>query len=520
MRLRQSIIAILLSVLVLSGIGMTWVFRYQLEQQAAVADLTGAQKDMQRLLLALDQQIGELEVILGSWSNFTEFYKHAANPNAAFLKDDLSVESIQAGGFDWITRINAQGDVLDHREVPLADGSTPARTALYSPETAPSLKLAAVLMTKRIKGCALLTTSKRLAISCYAPLLPSDGSGDARGTVWMARWISPEMLMKVRAQTNLEFAFTLRPQSTKEPMEPSRATASFLSSDFQVAEAAHEIRVTSKVYGMQGRHIADVVLTWPRESLNHNRDTLQWVTLAMGGLIAITAVVLIFALDRLLIRRLSGIRSDLGRILEHETWDGRVSASRSDELTDLSHYINDMLDIIRREINAVKEQSLTDPLTRLANRRRFDMQLQTILSQMRRDGKTGALVLFDVDFFKRYNDIYGHPQGDKVLERFGECLRQVARRPIDLPVRLGGEEFAILMPLTEPEGARHCAQRACEAVQASAIAHSGNEAYGVVTVSAGLTMMQPDDTEETLYSRADAALYAAKHSGRNCVAER
>ncbi len=517
MRLRQSIIAVLVTVLVLSGIGMTLIFQYQLERQADAADHDGAQKDMERLLLAMNQQVRELEIILGSWSNFTSYYEHAAKPSAAFVADDLSVDSIEAGGFNWITRINAQGEVLEHSEVPLADGTTPTKEALFSPEMAPTLRAGAALMAKKVKGCAILTAGAHLGISCYAPLLPSDGKGEARGTVWIGRLISDDMLNKVRSQTNLAFALVPRQQGIEESPDPNRTNASFLSTDFRLFEEAARIKVSSKVYGMQGRHIADIVLDWPRESLQRSRDTLQWVVIAIGVLIATTAIALIFALDRLLIRRLASIRSDLGNILENESWDGRVVTNRSDELTDLSHYINNMLDIIRREMNVIKEQALTDPLTQLPNRRRFHVQLQGTLSQLHRDGKTGALVLFDIDFFKRYNDLYGHPQGDKVLVSFAECLRQVARRPVDLPVRLGGEEFAILMPLTELEGAIHCAQRACEAIKNLSIEHNGNEAFRVVTVSAGLTMIQSEDTEITLYSRADAALYAAKHSGRNQV---
>ena len=456
---------------------------------------------------------------MGSWSNFTSYYEHAAKPSAAFLKDDLSVESIQAARFDWITRINAQGEILEHSEVPQADGSTPAHQALFSPELAPTVRAGMQLMVQRVKGCAILSAGTRLGLGCYAPLLPSDGREPARGTILIARWISDEMLAKVRGQTNLSFALTPRHWGQTEPAEPHRTTASFLSANYQLAEEATLIRVTSVVYGMQGRYVADIRMDWPRESLQRSHETLQWVTLAMGTLIAITAIVLVLVCDRLLIRRLSGIRSDLGRILEHESWDGRVTTTRNDELTDLSQYINSMLDIIRREITLVKEQALTDPLTQLPNRRRFDMRLQSTLAQLRRDGKAGALVLFDVDSFKRYNDLYGHPLGDKVLVRFAECLRQSARRPVDMPARLGGEEFAVLMPLTDLDGARHCAEVARAALQALAIPHSGSDAAAVVTVSAGLTMIHPDDTAETLYSRADAALYAAKHAGRNRLAE-
>ncbi|MEN9468118.1 MAG: hypothetical protein RL081_2119 [Pseudomonadota bacterium] len=517
MGLRLTLISILSAVMILSGLGMTWVFRHQLTAAAAAADRSGAEKDMERLLLALNQQISEIHVILGSWSNFTSFYEHAARPSEAFRNDDLSVASLEAGHFDWINLIDAQGRVVEHSEVPLPDGSTPVRRAYDDPAMASILDMALREMVRRQSGCAILSNGSRVAIGCYQPLLPSDGTGPARGTVLIGRWVSEAMLAKVRTQTGLQFALQPRPQGQIEPADSSRKVESFQSGNFQLEEETDRIQVQSKVWGMHGRYIADLQMDWPRESLQRTEATVHLVTVAMAVLTAITVLLLIFVCDRLIVRRLEGVRRDLGRILENESWDGRVRTARNDELSELSVYINEMLDIIREKIALVKEQSLTDPLTSLSNRRHFDLQMDTALVQFRRDQSAGALVLFDIDYFKRYNDTYGHPQGDDVLVKFAQCMRQSAKRPMDVLARVGGEEFAILMPMTDSDGASHCAEQVRAAMQALGLVHAGNGEFGCVTVSAGLTMMGPEDTAETLYSRADRALYAAKNSGRNKV---
>lgn len=518
MQLRQTLIGIVSAVLVLAGVGMTEVFHHHLDQQAAAADRSGARKDMDRLLLALNHQMGELDVVLGSWSNFTAFYDHAAHPSQTFRDDDLSVASIQAAHFDWINLINDQGRVVEHREVALADGSTPVQLTLDNPAMAGFLAEAFQDMVRRQQGCAVLSDGQRLALGCYRPLLASDGSGPARGTVLIGRWVSQAMLTRVRSETGLAFTLAVRPEGIRDRGNTQRPVSGFQSEGLTLREEPERIHVETRVMGMNGRHIGTLHLDWPRESLQRARGTLQLVNLSMVALIALTAVLLIVVCDWLLVRRLQAMRRDLGAILAHESWDGQVHTQRHDELTDLAHYINHMLDIIRAKIAQVQEQSLTDPLTALANRRRFDMGVTSMLAHCKRDGQSGALVLFDIDHFKRYNDTYGHPQGDAVLVRFAQCLRDVARRPGDLPARLGGEEFAILMPLTDGDGARYCAERARAAMQALAIAHSGNESWGVVTVSAGLALIAPGDSAETLYSRADAALYAAKHAGRNQLA--
>lgn len=518
MGLRFTLILIVSAVLALSGAGMVLVFRHQLAAEAAAADRSGAHKDMDRLLLALNQQVAELDVVLGSWANYTSFYEHAAKPNAAFRRDELSADALAAAHFDWLNLVNDHGQILEHGEVPQPDGSTPARRAFEHPAMAAVVNVALHDMVKREKGCAILSDGQRLAIGCYRPLLTTDSKGPSRGTVLIGRWISESMLSAVKAQTGLQFSIVMQAQAMQAPADPSRVVGGFHSSDFRLTEETDRIWAESTVWGMHGRQIARVQMNWPRESPQRTVATLRFVTIAMATFIAITAMVLVLACDHLLARRLRGIRSDLGHILMRENWDGTVASSRRDELTELAHYINDMLNIIRDKIALVQEQALTDPLTGLPNRRRFDMRMASTLSQFQRDGRVGALVLFDIDNFKRYNDAYGHPQGDEVLVQFALCLREAARRPVDMPARLGGEEFAILMPLTDRDGARHCAENARAAMQALAIAHTGNEPSGVVTVSAGMAIIGPDDSAESLYSRADAALYAAKHAGRNRLA--
>ncbi|WP_198320992.1 diguanylate cyclase domain-containing protein [Azohydromonas aeria] len=159
-----------------------------------------------------------------------------------------------------------------------------------------------------------------------------------------------------------------------------------------------------------------------------------------------------------------------------------------------------------------------DPLTGLANRRRFDQALDDALRAARRDGEPLALLMMDVDRFKLFNDSYGHPAGDACLRRVAMALRGVSRRPGDLVARWGGEEFALLLPRTDAEGARVVAELVRRAVQLLAIEHRHGET-GRVTLSVGLHSLLPGPgTSVTeLVEGADRALYAAKRGGRNRV---
>lgn len=161
-----------------------------------------------------------------------------------------------------------------------------------------------------------------------------------------------------------------------------------------------------------------------------------------------------------------------------------------------------------------------DGLTQIANRRRFDQALAQEAARAARRNLPLALVMLDVDFFKRYNDTYGHVAGDACLRKVAATLQSALARPADLAARFGGEEFVALLPETDIEGARQVAERIRASVQALSIEHSGNP-LGVVTISAGAYAAVPtgpgEDAAIALVSHVDTLLYKAKNSGRNQV---
>jgi diguanylate cyclase len=165
------------------------------------------------------------------------------------------------------------------------------------------------------------------------------------------------------------------------------------------------------------------------------------------------------------------------------------------------------------EIEAHISRSLTDPLTGLPNRREFNERLEERMSAWNRRRESFSLLLLDVDYFKRLNDVYGHLVGDQVLAELGNTLRAAVRRE-DAVARYGGEEFAVLLPNTSLEQATLVGRKVREA--ASQIILNHNDQPIAITVSGGLATIQPNEQVESLIQRADAALYAAKSDGRNC----
>ena len=176
--------------------------------------------------------------------------------------------------------------------------------------------------------------------------------------------------------------------------------------------------------------------------------------------------------------------------------------------------------MLRASRDRAERLSSTDALTGIANRRYFDKRLQAEVSRAFRARSPLSLVLADLDYFKQYNDLYGHPQGDECLRAFAGLLESYCRRGGDLAARVGGEEFALLLPETDYAAARNLAELARAAFDARGILHEGSQVKDNATASFGVATVTPAglDAGEALFAQADAALYRAKAHGRNCVA--
>ncbi len=167
----------------------------------------------------------------------------------------------------------------------------------------------------------------------------------------------------------------------------------------------------------------------------------------------------------------------------------------------------------------LKRQSSIDGLTGIANRRCFD---ETLLQQwliMQRQQQTLGIIMIDIDFFKAFNDHYGHVAGDECLKQVATTMNNIITRPADLLSRYGREEFVCILPMTSAEGTDHIAENLCEAIKALAIPHLHSEIGGIVTISLGCATIQPtvDKLLLDFMIVVDQALYQSKKKGRNCV---
>lgn len=243
-------------------------------------------------------------------------------------------------------------------------------------------------------------------------------------------------------------------------------------------------------------------------------------TLAVVAALLIAQIVLITLWVRFQISRPLGILID-----GIDLWDGLRFPdfgdlkSRSDEIGKLAVTFIRMSGEIRSKTRSLEEQAVRDGLTGLFNRRRFDETLQNEWERHRRDGNSLSLIMADVDFFKLYNDSYGHQEGDDCLRLVAQACGKNVHRPGDLPFRYGGEEFALILADTDLNGAIGVAESIRKGVEELNLINEDSPIGGLVTMSFGVAVSGPDGeiSRDYLIRLADQALYRAKKAGRNRV---
>lgn len=197
-------------------------------------------------------------------------------------------------------------------------------------------------------------------------------------------------------------------------------------------------------------------------------------------------------------------------------WERETMAQ---ELGDLTNSLRDRNRQLRDARRQLTDLANVDELTGLGNRRLINKVLQDEINRARRSSSSLAVILLDVDYFKDYNDNYGHPAGDGVLKRLADLMQRATSRAGEMVGRYGGEEFILVLPGASVQSAVRTAERLKDLVNSEGIPHEKSEIGGIITVSQGVVSVLPDAdlTPADIIKRADNALYRAKHEGRNRI---
>lgn len=273
------------------------------------------------------------------------------------------------------------------------------------------------------------------------------------------------------------------------------------------------------LYDVHNEKIIALRLEQEREFNTHMNNVLKnsMLTLALSGILTIIIVTLI--LDRLV---LSELRTKIQRFKEIEKSNDlslRLPETGAKELKELARAANGALTRIENLNDEIIRISNMDNLTKIANRKFFDEQFLVYFKNAARESKPISILMIDIDYFKNYNDTYGHISGDKCLKNVAEIIKSSLKRPSDLAARYGGEEFVVMLYDTDSAGAHHIAEEIRQNVESAAKPHKASKCSDFVTVSIGTATARPNKASSSinLIAEADEALYEAKVAGRNRI---
>ena len=210
------------------------------------------------------------------------------------------------------------------------------------------------------------------------------------------------------------------------------------------------------------------------------------------------------------------VLADLRGLIEGLTQEARAMVDNNRALTSRLTQTSQQVDLLKSDLRRAREDALNDQLTGLSNRKAFDLAIRATIAGAPEEGPP-SLLMADIDHFKSFNDRFGHTVGDEILKIVGHCLRENVKGK-DTAARYGGEEFAILLPGTELAEATLLAEQLRKAVESKKLRRRATgEALPAATISIGVAEHLPGESARDWIERADALLYCAKNSGRNCV---
>jgi diguanylate cyclase (GGDEF)-like protein len=476
-----------------------------IERREIIGNTTRMLQGMEAALAALSSQSAD-------WAVWSAMYDFTKRPDMSWAVDNIGANAMTPAHLSLAMVFDAKGKLLLFN-TRSEQGGTLALPNLLS---GPYASLFATESISHQPQCGLMKTDAGLMLSCRTRISRNDGSGEFVGNLVLGRLLDQSMILKLREQTQLDFELhgNLSMPQGLQAWPVSATIGSFGSQSFM---SAHETKTYHFFYQLQDvlkQNVGILTLDISRDVyaqgvLLHNKVRQLFIWMALG-----TAVLLGFAVHHLVIRRLRLLTNEMSTLAQESAWHSRIKVSGNDELGQLSSGVNTLLELIEQQVTTLKSLSITDPLTGLHNRREFDARLNLEFARQQRQRQALALLAIDVDYFKAYNDHYGHPAGDLILKELAQIFSAAVSRSGDLVARTGGEEFCILLPDTDAAGAIALAERIRSKLKARNLPHAASHIADYLTVSIGIAIAG-DETIDNFVARADQALYRAKREGRD-----
>jgi len=478
------------------------------------------QKDINRIKSALDSISNELSILNYDNAVWNATYDYINNKNDNFPKENFTL--------DFFTSINIEAiDIYDLQNKAIL-------SKIYNAKNKKSLSLPAFENTNVDVIKYVLTPSKRVQKNINKPITHAglielnnqllyfaatsvnraNFKYKSNGTLVFWRLVDTHVIADLQKRAGIEFTFTLIDLPNSDI--PKSSKDSYISGSYRTSE--------SEIFDYYSLTNINKLLRFTYKAPQRQFET-HWLQQAIiiAIFFSVTFSIVYILIHILIIKPILEAKKLVRAIINDKNYSVRFSDKRKDELGTLFYLINRLLeDVSSKEQELIshnlrlQEISKTDGLTNIANRRAFDLYMNQLISTSVKGAETSILVC-DVDFFKKYNDFYGHALGDKALRLIAKNFKRNLHSETDFVARYGGEEFVIVLKNTNETQAQSVANNLIVSIRELNISHQKSDIADTVTVSIGChTFFAAEQQEHTsLFVKADKALYLAKDLGRN-----
>lgn len=518
MGLRAKLILSMIGMFALLGGASSYLLREKILGSYAQLERDAALAGMGRVLLAISEELDRLNEVTREDSNWTELHDYMSAPAGDFLQANLGSGALLNANLSWVSIHDRQLRRIYHLSVDKTSAQNRAIPELLDADSPLEQYIRRVRLNPADRNCGFLRTQQGLMALCHRPILDSNSQKQPNGVLTLGRLVDEAMLASLKKRTDLNFrVLPYTVQANLNPTSLLPLNTPMGRADVYFLKSQQGYQFGTVLLDITGRPCARILLDWPDVITLRGTRVIAQTEWLLALLIGACALGMLWVVNQVLIARLGHLWKELNALQGSKEWHRRMVASGRDEIGAVARQINLLLQVIEQQVQELEVSSQTDPLTTLWNRRAYDLQLDFCLSHARRTGEPLALLLIDVDYFKLFNDRYGHQAGDQALQAVADGLKQVAKRDTDVCARLGGEEFAVLLHNTTQESAEQLAQAMQQALAECRIRHELSPVAEYLTISIGLALAEAGESADSLYNRADCALYLAKAAGRNRI---
>jgi diguanylate cyclase (GGDEF)-like protein len=476
---------------------------------------------MQQLTRELNSELDRLNQATSDWAYRDDSYTFMQRPSGSFA-DKIAPATLEALSVNFIAMLDTQAMPVYSAAINLATGETES-PAKFDGARGDVQKRLNVSAPNPERNCGLTTSFAGPSLVCWQAIRKTDLSGNPVGTLMMVRPLDAALISKLQKQGRVQFelsplsALSSTSASAGDAAQKKSSSVNLLEPEQITFNDNEPKSVNAVLRNIAGEPVLKVRLDYTHAISSEGAGVLWNEILRMVVVTVLVGLALFACLNLLIFSRLDKMGVEMKSIWRNGRWAERlVTSKRSDEISEMGHAVNRMLGLIRKQSQALDTIAHTDSLTQIANQRAFEQRILIEMSLHKRNNAPLSLLLLDIDHFKLYNDLYGHPAGDDILIQIARLVAQVASRPSDLPARISEEEFAVILPSTALEGAIHVAQTLKNKLATLQIPHANSPIAEFLTLSIGVTAAGDEDLAALMH-RIELAHTKARETGRNKI---